>query len=399
MRNWNYMPAIGIVISLFSVGCVLYDFIPVFRIGIVVQAVFFLLGIYICIKPSESYKILKNSLKSIRKKRKEVMLFLITAVVCFVVLEAMARIISPGEDKPISKYGWNNPINTTEARLIEENVNKTREINVSFFDHGFKRWGDLNAKKKKVLVLGDSFTEAYVTNGQEYYAYIEENLPVELFVSGVGGYGSLQELMVLNDFISIINPDIIIWQFCNNDWLDNYYEYITRYGYPYGDANTLRPFLEEGKIVYRNIMPFSNRRKSSRFLSDLMEIYYTSVSLRAIERYHQGHLVYRIGWGNGWLKDKSLKVTIEMMKMAKKKAGDVPIYMFSVDEISEYEIELCKASNITCMPGIAEHIEELEDSGVSLKSLDGHWNVEGNRIAGELLVDYFVKNRILERKK
>lgn len=43
--------------------------------------------------------------------------------------------------------------------------------------HGFRAWGDTATPKKRLLVVGDSFTEAYqVSNDQTYYARLHRML-------------------------------------------------------------------------------------------------------------------------------------------------------------------------------------------------------------------------------
>ena len=38
------------------------------------------------------------------------------------------------------------------------------------------------------------------------------------------GYGSLQEFMILGRYLDEISPDIVLWQFCSNDFINNYHE-------------------------------------------------------------------------------------------------------------------------------------------------------------------------------
>ena len=58
------------------------------------------------------------------------------------------------------------------------------------------------------------------------YAYLEKEFShINFFVYGGGGYGSLQEYMIWDDYIDEIDPDIVIWQFCINDYWNNSYDY------------------------------------------------------------------------------------------------------------------------------------------------------------------------------
>ena len=59
--------------------------------------------------------------------------------------------------------------------------------------------------QKKVLFVGDSFIQAgAVSTGKAYYDYFEELTKEDfsVYASGVGGYGSLQEYMVIKKYLS-----------------------------------------------------------------------------------------------------------------------------------------------------------------------------------------------------
>ena len=59
-----------------------------------------------------------------------------------------------------------------------------------------------------------------------YYDYIKNNFnknnfDYEFFVMGAAGYSSAQQLLLLKKYFKIINPKIILHQFCVNDFFDN----------------------------------------------------------------------------------------------------------------------------------------------------------------------------------
>ena len=115
----------------------------------------------------------------------------------------------------------------------------------------------MNSKRPKILVLGDSHTQGeFISNEKLYYAKLSEM--GEVFAYGNGGFGNLQELMVLEDFLSVIKPDVIVWQLSSNDIVNNSYEleFLS-----VKDNNGLRrPYLEDGNIVYRLPKPLPGLR-------------------------------------------------------------------------------------------------------------------------------------------
>ena len=139
---------------------------------------------------------------------------------------------------------------------VQDTKGNFRKVVNRYFDHGFKRWPKYNDGKPRVLIIGDSFTQmVQVSNGEEWYAYLERAFPdIAFYVFGGGGYGTLQEYMVMDDYFDEIRPDAIIWQFCRNDFHNNYYE-LDRKDYPYNN-HFIRPYLENGNIVYRLPLPF-----------------------------------------------------------------------------------------------------------------------------------------------
>ncbi|MFQ5350416.1 MAG: hypothetical protein ACE5EG_08245, partial [Thermoanaerobaculia bacterium] len=84
------------------------------------------------------------------------------------------------------------------------------EITYRTDDNGFRRFGDPASGKRKVWAVGDSTTQAYqVPHGQAYYDVLADLDPsLETFGYGVGGYGTVQQAMVLDRFWDEIRPDV-----------------------------------------------------------------------------------------------------------------------------------------------------------------------------------------------
>jgi len=61
--------------------------------------------------------------------------------------------------------------------------------------------------------------------------------------------------------------------------------------------------------------------------------------------------------------------------------------------MTEKEHFLCHAADITCIPGVRNLIERKEAEGLVLRVIDdGHWNLLGNKLVGDYLVNYFKNN-------
>ena len=66
---------------------------------------------------------------------------------------------------------------------------------------GFREFQDLG-RRPRILVIGDSFTQdRYASDNKTWYAEIGKRLRAQVFAYGAAGYGTLQELMVLREFL------------------------------------------------------------------------------------------------------------------------------------------------------------------------------------------------------
>ena len=301
----------------------------------------------------------------------------------------------------ITKYGWTVAANTEHREMVQDTPDKLVEVSIKYFENGFKRWGDVNTGKVKMFIIGDSYTQmTLVSNGEEWYSFLEKEFGnFELFVYGVGGYGSLQEYMVLDDYIDKIKPDLIILQFCGNDLSNNLYD-LDLLNYP-RNSHGFRPYLENGKIVYRLPLPLSALRRQSFIASRILQIYdkiMQKIVYSDLEAYEKQREI-RIQNATKkekesirLLKNKAYLVTNEIMAMIKKRSGDVPVYFLDVFYHNSYQgKKLCKSSNLIYISGIMEHIVLNEKNYCLRVSNDGHWNKLGNKFVGEKLVEYFKK--------
>ena len=148
---------------------------------------------------------------------------------------------------PHPRFGWVLvPGASYVYRLPEESVP------VSYNSEGWRDRPHAKDKAKgvmRVLVLGDSFMEAYSVRFEDALPARLEHLtstaerPVEVINFGVGGYGTLQEYLVFNAFGRAYQPDVVVLaMYLGNDLADNSLELAS------GDDNILkaqaRPFLD-----------------------------------------------------------------------------------------------------------------------------------------------------------
>lgn len=338
-------------------------------------------------------------------------LFFVTLLICLLILEASARLANPEKQHSTWSCGEKgrrfDMVGEIEVKDMGGRQFKPEDVVTTILgENGFRMWGDTSTDKKKVLVLGDSNTlMVYVWPNQTWFHHLSREFQQsEFFVHGCWGYGTIQQYLVLEKYYDEVRPDLILWQFCSNDYLDNYRPLM--YDHPLLHETHYRPYLEGDKIVTRPVRehPFG---RHSRLVAKAFETYieFYMKSYNYFMGNHPGD--YSIWYMKAlnpkllYTYDKFPKArqdTVKAFQMAKDLVGDTPIYMFNPcfdDENSDNEQYLCDQAGLNCINDAYSHLaEKNKDTGVFLEI--GHPNVLGNRILGEYLSAYFKNNSMLE---
>ena len=325
--------------------------------------------------------------------RRDFLFLLVTFAFCFLLLEVAFRIsytFDPPNSRMEKKLGWETGENIHKKRSVKG----YGEITFTTSKYGFRRFGDTTTKKTKLFVIGDSFSEANgVSDGETYYDYLAENNDtIEIFAYGCSGYGSLQEYLILKEYFDDIKPDIILWQFCSNDFFENLYD-LDRIDDP-SHHHYVRPFLINGRIEYKGkethpslVILSSHVLRTIKFRFNILKMMLFDTGLVDFSLDHSP------------LFEDTVHATLEIMKLVRNIDDNVILAAFSVDEALSEKTEdvfstICRKTGIHYIPGIPRAIERAEDSGmkVTLSKDDNHWNAAGHSIAGEKILKYLEKN-------
>jgi len=267
---------------------------------------------------------------------------------------------------------------------------------------GKKEFGNAASKKFKVFIIGDSFTHGCgIPEKDLYYAAIKQKPDVELFVYGGGGYGTLQEYLVLDKYFDEIKPDLVILQVCANDFINDLWELESR---SYDNNNLLvRPFWVNGKIelkyprfwglpaviLYRSRMLYRGNETLERFLSRHVR--------HTVERDIEAH-----GTDDEDFK-KSVTVMDTLVEKMKTRVGATPMVAFGVDDVPVYMEQfraIFKRNDIEFIEDVPAQIRELESQGVNVRLEDkAHWNALGHSVCGEVLARELDKKGYFSRKE
>ena len=259
------------------------------------------------------------------------------------------------------------------------------EISFSSTRDGFRRFDKLQTNTVKVLVVGDSFTQAYhVSNEKAYYDYLtHSNTPMEVFAFAAGGYGTVQQAMALQEYIPLISPDLIVWQFTGNDFINN--DWLLESQSSQNSSHMRRPFFENGDIVYRHpdntlgtlaehsllvrrflVIRSSFRKRTGGSIEDVLNLDHPGLQ-------------------------RSVATTRQMIEKVARQYPDIPlIAFFAGKQFYSWELpafaQVCELDVLRCITDITTTVRSASQNGEQVDGgRDGHWNETGHAIAGKIL--------------
>jgi len=292
------------------------------------------------------------------------------------------------------KAGWRCVESYSLRGTIADASGEKRPYVYTTDEHGYRLSGDPASGKRKLLVLGDSFTQAAaVSDDETYYARIKAWTGAEVFACGAGGYGSLQEYMLLDEGLDRIRPDLVIWQFCTNDFINNDpgLEYASRW-----DNNGMRrPYLaRDGSVEYELPKPLPGLRRlgeSSKFIFaiftcwDRLGARFGRTVETEIEREGASHEGFR----------RASATTERIMAMVKERCGGTRLVAFSADEREPYSSEfeaICGRTGIELARGVPEAVRQEARTGCVLAADRAHWNARGHLACARRLREYLERH-------
>tara|TARA_Y100000031_G_scaffold60740_1_gene68556 strand:+ start:270 stop:1517 length:1248 start_codon:yes stop_codon:yes gene_type:complete len=189
------------------------------------------------------------------------LLLCISIIFFLIILEIGLRILSPQQLYVVRSTPWLERENIPNMHTTLTNLDTNEQISIDINSKGF-RDHEIDYEKPdntfRILVLGDSFTEArQVQLNETFHKLLETKLNnqnnkntnntnnnnninqynYQVIAAGVSGYGTENNLAYLNEWGLRYEPDIVILQFLgNNDIRDNYFGNLYLHNHTY---NTL----------------------------------------------------------------------------------------------------------------------------------------------------------------
>lgn len=312
--------------------------------------------------------------------------------------EILARIFSP--KKPVrrsyshktvldSLMGWRPKAYFSEQYEIFSAKNRSKQVQYATGPYGARVWGDTLSEKPRILFVGDSYTQAVeVSNEALYYYKLADQLPdFEVFGVGQAGFGSLQELRLIQEMMPVIQPDIVILQVCDNDFLDNHWELILAATY---QVSLARPYLRpSGEIETQDRAKVLSKWEKR---SALVAWWYRWKSSQNPPSSAESLIAKR---GLDYpLYAESVRITQQLLAEIQAVLGDNVLFLvfnasYFVPQSNDFA-QICQQLGIpfSVTPALA-----VKRFGRDAYARDGfHWNEKGHEIIAETLLPWIRKN-------
>jgi lysophospholipase L1-like esterase len=306
------------------------------------------------------------------------------------------------------ELGWLPTANYAFSGELVDGEGNPYDVHIQTDSAGYRLFGDpLTTRRKKVLFIGDSFTQAmHVSDDKTYPALLAEALDIEVFSFGVEGYGTLQEYMLLERIIDDVNPDVVVLQFCPNDFINNSYDLELR---AIENNNRLRrPYFTEDGITYRTP---SSHQAIREFAANYSKFLYWILSridmLRAspaaaASAESSETLIEKEGMAYPYFQ-RAVHVTELLLKKIRMRVPDaVPVYLFSTHHGEPYyeQIErIADSAGVIFIDGPPQAVTAAQRQGIPTLAADkGHWSNGGHQIVADALQCYFLETGQFKRR-
>jgi hypothetical protein len=267
--------------------------------------------------------------------------------------------------------GWSIKPNLVDMLMSDGKVLNTNSKGI----RGTEEYQYGKSTKKRILILGDSFTFGEEVNDNESYSsYLQEMLPLaEVINFGVHGYGHDQMLIYLKEEGIKYKPDVVILGFVDLDMVRNILEFR--------DYSKPKYELSHGKLILKNypVPPpdvfLKEKSLRPRFIELLTIIYH---GFRK-----------KIGWEKKQVEEITTAILDEMVKQIKN-MGAIPLFVHLPvnEQMTRLEEELylhnyCRNRNVRYESLHPDFLSEVRRGAAF--DITKHWSAREHFIAAEVI--------------
>ena len=291
------------------------------------------------------------------------------------------------------RLGWKAAPNYISHKETSDAGGVRYTVDIQTNQYGFRMFGQTSTSQKKIFFLGDSFTQAqHVSNDKTYYSILEQQGIGEIFAYGTSGYGTLQEWLIAEQYLGIINPDVIVIQFCSNDFINN--SYALELQSSWNNSGKRRPYFNtRGDLFYA--IPKTQFIRTRDLLMHY-SLFANAVIWRLDRLYAATHqkttIDVVIQQMNGNVPEfyEAICITDRIFKTFRTQVpAKIPIYVFEVDNVAPYHDtlkQLVQKNNMIFLDGIPDVLQSARQQGIITFANDlNHWNETGHAIVAKKL--------------
>lgn len=308
-----------------------------------------------------------------------------------------------------TELGWVPTPNLVRTGQSRDAIGRTSTFHMTQDAHGFRLWGDTATPKKRVLILGDSYTQADdIDDAQAYWAQLAGKFPeAEFWAFGCSGYGTFQQALVLERYVAEIKPDLLVLQMSSNDLINNLLELED--ALPFLTTPGPRPYLlDDGRVKHY----FATSKRGLKAWS----LAYGSLADRLEDLLYQ-HEQWVPGQTRDYGTHRAPAHMDELLRKATSKTADLLVRMktaigANAEMISFYDEDvppLTDALKTACAQAGVRLISTIGPAMMAEEGRQGHyvyrtrdlwhWNDDGHKLVADLLEDKIRESLAVNRSE
>jgi hypothetical protein len=311
-----------------------------------------------------------------KKYSKIFIINIIILIVIFFLVEIIISVFKPNYLILDKELGWKMKPNYKKDKTEKDLYGQTYNVKFEVDNRGVVNVGDEKNKSLSILVLGDSFSlDPYVSKEKMWYGILQTELNkifkenIAINVIGAGGYGSLQEYLLMKKLN--LKNDLLILQFCSNDFDNNILE-IEKIN---GSINqySRRPYLNSKNEIYYDQSFFSKLLRTeylgeSRILNKIFFWYGNNKKHNQI---------------SSELKDHSYYITWTILKKIRLLYPNKKFFIFNCEYSDKRWEKLAKETNFIPIVENSINLQKAKENNLKIYYSDGgHYNELGHEIMG-----------------
>jgi lysophospholipase L1-like esterase len=262
--------------------------------------------------------------------------------------------------------------------------------------------GDLGTSRRRILVVGDSLTHGLglARDDEMYFSVLGRKLDAEVFAYGGSGFGTLQEYMVIDQYLPRVKPDLVVLQTCSNDFINNSWELES---HSYSNNNlSARPYLETGRIRYRfpsrfgNYGPLLGYSRLAYWLT--LQGSKVAATSAALGRIDTPETNLDLGIITPPLQ-RAIVTTETIIGLIKQRLGPVPLVAFASTD-DQYWTAIFKRQGIPFLHDVPAAVDAEERRlSTSIRPDGAHWDARGHAVVGEALARWLSQQHLIAQQK